>query len=511
MTAQHVVGIDVGTEGSRAAVFTLDGTPLAFASTAHELEFPRPGWAQQHPHEWWRSATSAARGAIENSGVPASDIAAISVSGTGTTVVASDRQGRPLRSSLMWMDVRAAKQAAKIAATGDEVLRLSGGTASAEWFFSKTLWLAEHEPDIYREAEVLSECVDWLGHRLTGVWAANLSLAAVRAYYRHSEGGWPVGLLEKLGHSEVLEKLPGQVLGVGEVLGVLRADAAEDLGLLAGIPVAVSAADAEVGVIGLNALAPGKTALITGSSHLLLGQSANPIYGPGMFGSYEGGVLPGHYLVEGGQASTGSITRWLKNLVNGSYFSHPLDDDDVYGRLMTDAASLPIGADGVRVLDFWQGNRTPYVDPKARGMIWGLSLAHGPAHLFRGVLEGVAFGTENILRTFGANGYHPTELVVAGGATRNPLWLQIHADVSQIPLVIPQVTDVVALGNGILAATAAGHFPNISTAAQAMSRSAKRVEPDPARGEAYQPLFDRYRRSFEAMRDLMHEEAAAVD
>jgi len=510
VTAEHVIGVDVGTESSRAGVFALDGTALAFASTTHELEFPRPNWVEQHPEEWWRSATSAVRQAVERSGVAANDVAAIAVSCTGTTVVASDRQGRPIRSSLMWMDVRAAEQAERIAASGHDVLRLSAGTACAEWFFSKTLWLAEREPQTYREAEVLSEGVDWLGYRLTGAWAANLSLATVRGYYRRNEGGWPVELLEALGHSDVLEKVPPQVLGVGEVLGGLTSAAAADLGLPAGIPVAVSAADAEVGVVGLDALEPGQTTLITGSSHLLLGQSAAPVHGPGMFGSYEGGVLPGQYLVEGGQASTGSITRWLKNLANGSHFLAPLDDDEVYGRLVAEASALPAGAEGVRVLDFWQGNRTPYVDPQARGMIWGLSLAHGPAHLFRGILEGIAFGTENILRAFADTGYQPTELVVAGGATKNPLWLQIHADVSQISLVIPQVTDAVCRGNAILAATAAGRFPDIKAGARTMSRSALRVEPDPAAGEAYQPLFDRYRRSFEAMRALMHEEAAAV-
>jgi len=510
MAASHVVGIDVGTEGSRAGVFALDGTPLALASVPHELEFLRSGWVEQHPSKWWESATGAVRAALAQSGLPASEIAGISVSGTGTTVVASDRDGAPLRSALMWMDVRAASQAARIAATGHDVLRMSAGSASAEWLFSKTLWLAENEPEIYRSAEVLSECVDWLGHRLTGRWAANLSLAAVRAYYQRSAGGWPVDLLEAIGHTDVLGKLPGEVLDVGDVLGSLTSAAATDLGLPAGIPVAVAAADAEVGVIGLGALDPGQTALITGSSHLLLGQSLSAVHGPGMFGSYEGGVLADGHMVEGGQASTGSITRWLKNLVDGSWFGNEIDDDAVYGRLAAKAAELPRGAGGVRVLDFWQGNRTPYVDPQARGMIWGLSLAHGPEHLFRAVLEGIAFGTENILRAFADAGYRPAELVVAGGATRNPLWLQIHSDVSQTPLVIPKVTDAVALGNAVLAATAAGHFPDVRTAAKAMSHGADRIEPDPAAAAEYQPLFERYRRSYEAMRDLMHEDAVSA-
>lgn len=508
MAGSHVVGVDVGTEGSRAGVFALDGTPVSTVSVGHELEMIRSGWVEQHPDRWWASATAAVRAAVERSGLPASEITGLSVSGTGTTVVAADRAGRPLRSSLMWMDVRAAPQAQRIAATGHEALQLSAGTASAEWLFSKTSWLAENEPDLYARADVLCECVDWLGHRLTGRWAANLSLAAVRGYYRRSAGGWPVDLLEAIRHADVLDKLPPEVLDVGDVLGGLTSSAAADLGLPEGIPVAVAAADAEVAVIGLDALRPGQTALITGSSHLLLGQSLTPVHGPGMFGSYEGGLLADGYLVEGGQASTGSITRWLKDLASGSWFGEAIDDDVVYDRLVREASALPPGAGGVRVLDFWQGNRTPYVDPVARGMIWGLSLAHGPEHLFRGVLEGIALGTENILRAFVQAGFRPAELVVAGGATRNPLWLQIHADVSQIPLVVPEVRDAVALGNAVLAATAAGHFPDVRAGAAAMSHGATRVEPDPAAAAVYEPLLDRYRRSYEAMRELMHEDAA---
>lgn len=509
MTAEaYFVGVDVGTEGSRAAVYRADGSQLSTASEAHQLEHIRSGWVEQQPEKWWASATTAVRQAVAAAQIESGQVAGISMSGTGTTVVAARADGTPLRSSLMWMDVRARDEARRIAESRADVLALSAGSASAEWFFSKTLWIADNEPDIYRDAEILCECVDWLGHRLTGVWAANLSLAAVRAYYRISEGGWPVDLLRRIGHADVLAKVPGQVLAPGSLLGELTAAAAADLGLRVGTPVAVSAADAEVGVIGLGAVHVGQTTLITGSSNLLLGVTANRVQGPGMFGAYEAGLLPGSRLVEGGQASTGSITRWLKNLVNGSFFGAPLvTDEDAYARLIEAASAVPIGSGGVRVFDSWQGNRTPYVDADARGIVWGLTVGHGPEHLFRGVLEGIAFGTENILRSLRANGYTPSELIMTGGATRNPLWLRIHADVSQVPLVVSRAGDAVSLGNAMLAASAAGRFASVEQAISAMAQESYRIEPDPSAAQSYREIFESYEQSYHAMRGLMHSEA----
>lgn len=504
MSEQYVMGIDVGTEGSRAGIFALDGKPIAFASRKHDLLFPQGDWVEQHPETWWESASGASKEAVEKSGLDPKQIIAVSASGTGTTVVAAKKDGTPLRNAIMWMDVRAAAETQQITDTGNEVLKLSGGTASAEWLFSKSKWLQNNEPEIFQEADIICECVDWLGHRMTGNWVGSLSLAAVRGYYRYSEGGWPTELLEQIGLTDVLEKLVPKLAGVGEALGELTPEAAEDLGLTAGIPVAASLVDAEVAMFGMNVTRPGQTCLITGSSHLLLGVSETQVHGPGMWGAYEKGITPENYLVEGGQASTGSVTKWFKNLVNGSYYGNEIDDDVAYGKLVQEAGKLPIGSEGVRVLDFFQGNRTPYVDPKARGMIWGLSVSSSPAHMFRAILEGIALGTTNIIENFRSNGYSPNEIVIAGGATRNPLWLQIHADSAGVPLIIPEVTDAVVLGNAILAATVAGSFPDIYAAADAMTNNIDRIEPNLDNRDVYAELLSDYRESYTQMRDLMH-------
>lgn len=157
------------------------------------------------------------------------------------------------------------------------------------------------------------------------------------------------------------------------------------------------------------------------------------------------------------------------------------------------------------MLDYWQGNRTPYVDPEARGIIRGLSLKHTTGHMFRAIIEGIAYGTEHILRTFRQNGYSVEEMVAAGGPTKSALWMQIHADVSNVPITITAVPDGPALGSAILGAVAAGLYPDMQTAADKMVHVARRIEPNPQMHEAYKFYVDQYINTYPPLRDLIHQ------
>src|SRR5262249_8806863 len=206
------------------------------------------------------------------------------------------------------------------------------------------------------------------------------------------------GLLRGLGLEALREKWPRDVLPRGEVIGGLTAAAAEHLGLPKGLPVAQGGADAFIAMLGLGVVRPGRLALITGSSHLQLGVSDQPLHCKGLWGTYPDALIPGRYIVEGGQSSTGSVVNWLKQL---------LPDSVSYDKLNAEAKVLPPGAEGLVVLEHFQGNRTPYTDAQARGVISGLTLKHGPAHLYRAVIEGVSFGTALILETMRAHGFSP--------------------------------------------------------------------------------------------------------
>lgn len=499
------MGIDFGTESVRVGVFSPAGRPLAFASREYPLRHPHPGWAEQQPGEWWAALVQASRAALAQSGVAKEEIVGLGADCTSCTVVALDAGFNPLRPAIIWMDVRAADQARRIAATGHPALKYNGyGNVSAEWMPCKALWLKENEPELYGRARYVGEFIDWLTCRLTGEWVGSINNTSIRWYYDRNQGGWPESFYEQIGLGDVLDRFPPRVLDMGAVAGLLRPDAAEELGLPAGIPVAEGGADAFVAMVGLDVLQPGKMAFITGSSHLTLGQSAAPLHARGVFGAYTDAVVPGQYTVEGGQVSTGSVVKWFKENFCGKEAALASERGvDVYSLLNEMAARVPAGSEGLIVLDYWQGNRTPYVDPEARGIIRGLSLKHTTGHLFRAIIEGIAYGTEHILRTFRDNGYQVNEMVGAGGPTKSPLWMQIHADVSNTPISLTRVPDAPALGSAILGAVAAGLYPDMQQAAARMVEVTGRIEPDAGAHEAYKFYVDQYINTYPPLQELI--------
>ncbi|MGL6293402.1 FGGY-family carbohydrate kinase, partial [Eubacterium aggregans] len=254
-----------------------------------------------------------------------------------------------------------------------------------------------------------------------------------------------------IGLEDLVEKLPSRVMAMGDFVGGLTPEAAEAMGLVPGIPVGEGGADAFVGVIGLNAVQPGKLTLITGSSHLHIAQFKEDIHSKGIWGSYPDAIVKGLQMVEGGQTSTGSIVNWVKEQRCGNYKAQAAEEGcSVYDILNREAEKLPIGSDGIIALDFFQGNRTPYVDPDIRGMFYGLSLGHTPAHLYRAVIESICCGTEVIMDSFKEAGFVPEGIVISGGAVKSPFWLQTHADVYNVPIIVPKVTEGPCLGSAIL-------------------------------------------------------------
>lgn len=490
-----VLGLDGGTEGLRVGMFDAAGHPAAFVREGYVSTHARPGWAEQNPQDWWNCAVRGVRRLMAETGVSPDSIAGMALACTSYTLVCSDHVGMPLRPALMWMDVRSRDEAKTIQATGDLSMRYSGFHASAEWMPAKALWLKRHDADTYGRTAWVSDYVEWMGFRLTGERTASINSAAIRCYYDRLRGGWPTALLDAVGLDDLVEKLADRVLDMGDVVGGLSPVAAAELGLTIGMPVAQGGADAFVAMLGLGVVEPGSVALITGSSHLQLLQTTSAQYFDGLFGSYTDAVVPGQFTVEGGQSSTGSVVNWLKKIVG---------PDTSLSELSELASRIPPGSDGVMALDFWQGNRTPYVDADARGMFWGMSLNHRREHLFRGLLESVCFGTENVLRTMRSQGLLVDEMVACGGAVNSPMWMQMHADVSGVPIRKNEVLEAATLGAAILAAKGAGLYGSVSAATNAMVRTDLVIEPDLSVTADYQPYMQMYLDSYQAMRPLMH-------
>ena len=505
-----VLGIDAGTSGLRAGLFDLAGRPLGFHDQVYATRYPRPGWAEQRPAEWWEALVVAVRGCIAASGVDGRRIIGAAVDAPCDILLAG-REGRPLTDALMWMDLRAAVQARRLTATGDPVLRYCGGDVPAEWPLPKALWLKEHAVAQWETATYLVEQMSWLTWKLTGTWAIPLNSAAAKWQYRTSAddvtpAGWPASLLERVGLDDLTAKLPRTVVPMGRKAGELTASVARELGLRPGIAISMTGIDAHVGMVGMDVLSPGTLALITGTSTCQLAQSPDAKFDPGLWGPFQDAVIAGEWTLEAGQASTGGTVRWVLDTLGGSLPGGA----ERYSAADAAAAAVPPGAEGLTVLDYWQGSRTPVKDPTARGTIWGLTTGHGPGHLLRAVYEGTAYGNRRILDMLRDMNVPTARIVACGGGTRSALWLQILADVAGTPIELPQTPDSVTLGSAICAAVGAGAYPDLRVAGQAMVQHGVAVEPRADTRAAYDEGYALYRETYAALAPLFQRSSAAT-
>lgn len=505
----HFLGLDCGTQSVRAIIADLGGKIVASASCAHPIDFPHVSWAEQQAEDWWTAAKRVVPEALACAGLRGDDIAGISIDGTACTVVACKRDGTPLRPVILWMDQRAHQQAVRVTETKDPVLRYVSWQESPEWMIPKALWLRENEPAVYEQADLIIECVDWLMFRLTGEWTASLNNVTAKWNYANPAGGWPDHLLATLDFSEIKDKWPSTVLPMGERAGELTRAAADALGLKAGTPVAEGGIDAYCGMLGLGVVRPNLMALVMGTSTCHEALCAEGLFESHVWGPFPDALLPGTWVLEGGQTATGAIVTWLAD--NFGYREQVEAEQrgvDRFAVLDEKAAAVPPGAEGLTLLDYWQGNRTPVRDPLARGAIWGLSLKHGIGHLLRAVYEGTAMGSRHIQEDLKQAGFEANGVYACGGGTRSALWLQIHADASGIPIYLTEEPEATALGTAILAATGAGFFGGLVEAADAMVKVSRAIQPDPAMQGFYDEQFGRYVRTYPALKDLMHEAVA---
>lgn len=506
-----VIGIDGGTESVRVGLFDLEGRLILYKSKSYVTHFPHSGWAEQDPEEWWVALCIAMSDLLKDSKAAPAAIKGIGVDATCCTVVFLDSKMLPLRKALLWMDVRAGREAQHIAECGHPALKYNGyGNVSAEWMPCKALWVKRNEPSIYSDAAIVCEYLDFLNYRLTGRKTASINNTTIRWYYNDEEGGFPLSFYESIGLEDLIAKFPPEILDMDQPIGKLTKVAASQLGLREDTIVVQGGADAFVGMIGLNVIEPGRLAFITGSSHLHLGLSHQPFHRRGIFGTYPNAVIRGLYTVEGGQISTGSIVKWFENHFLGYQAKEAADlNKSLYEFMEDKAKEVSLGSEGLIVLDSFQGNRTPLVDPNLRGAIWGLSLHHTPAHVYRAILESIAYGTEFIFRQFQEAGFETREIYACGGPTRSRLWMQIHSDVSGIPIHIPEVQDAPLLGSAILASVGAKLYPGVKEAAKNMVKIRECIEPDFTNHQTYRFYVDQYIATYSQLSGLMHKMAEA--
>lgn len=505
--AEFVLGIDGGTECVKAGVYDLKGNLLGLSACYYKTYHQYPGWAEQKIEEWKECLIRSIQQAIKESGIKPKDIIGIGHDCTCCSVVFMDENNNPVRDAIIWMDVRASEEAKFIESIEDPARKYNGySNVSPEWFPCKNLWVKKNQPEVYKKSKVIAEYTDWITHELTGKWTIGISTATIRGYYDNRSGGWPKKFYKKIGLDDLFEKLPEKVLRLGELVGGLTKEYAEKTGIPEGTPVAQGAVDATAASIGANAFESGTVFMAAGSSTWIQINVDREFHARGLFGSYPDLVVD-NFTLEGGQVSTGSVLKWFKT----NFISSQIENEakkrnlGIYDYMDLEAERLPVGSEGVIMVEHFQGNRTPFTDPKSRGIVRGLSLKHTPVHIYRAIMEAVAYDTEAFLRISKENNLEINEIVAVGGHMNSKLWAQIYADVTGLPIKKTTNPEATSLGSAILASVAAGKYNNIKQAAENMVQFGEEVKPNIENYKKYKFFVDQYIRTYHSLKELIYE------
>ncbi len=506
-----VIGVDIGTQSTKAALMSVDGRLLAQHSEAYAVDMPHPLWAQQDARHWLHAVRQCIRGVVDagrrEHGMADGAVRAVGISGLyGGSGVAVDGSLQPLHPCLIWMDRRAEAQVRRVRAQFDldELQRVTGNGVDSYYGYTKMLWLKEHQPEVWARTWKLLPPNAWVIAILTGEVAIDHSSAGnIGGIYDLAARGWSQTMLDRLGIDARL--LPERLVASHDTVGTLRASEADALGLPAGTPVVAGGVDAAVATLAAGAVRPGRHVAMLGTS-MCWGtirqdqrSSAGLITMPHVFGALD------RVYTFGGALTAGAAEVWYRQafLAAGGAAPEP-------AALEREAAALPAGADGLLFLPYLMGERSPLWDAQASACFLGLGLRHGRMHLYRAVLEGVALALQhNIEAGLHCSGRLDDELIVVGGAARSDLWMQIIADVTGRP-VHTLAEDVEATqGAALLAARGAGLIDDAAME-RGWVQPQPRALPNPESRAVYAALYAQYVAAYPALAPVMHGLARAV-
>ena len=496
----YYIGIDFGTQGVRCGIIDSEGDIIVVSESSYSTSYPHPGWAKQNPNDWLKSLDLVLKKCTENVGADVLErLKGISVCATSSTVVPVDSDGNALCEAILWMDNRAKQEARLINDTRNAILKYCGNEVSVEWLIPKILWLKKNKPEAYKKAFKVVEQLDFINYHLTGKWCASICQVTCKGNYVKDHGKWNNNYFKQIGLNEFEKKLNTEVKMLGEPIGQLAKIFVEKYSLPNNINVYQGGIDAHIAMIGIGVCKPGDMGVIMGTSFVHLALSKQPLFINGLWGPYNDAVVPGLYCIEGGQVSAGSITKWFLN-------EFGIDSKDGYMEMTEKAEKINPGSDGVITLDFFQGNRTPYKDPKAKGVMYGLTLSHTKAHIFRSILEGIAFGTKNIIETMKRGNLQINNIMACGGVTKNLLWLKIIADITKTPIILTKNSaNAGILGCAMLSAIGSGEYDSFEAASKSMVQITDTINPEEDEYDNYKENYKNYLKIYSRLKDIMKE------
>ena len=533
--SKYTIGIDYGTLSVRTVLMNCsDGSVAAVSTMAYphgvmdqylpdgKSELP-PNWALEYPADYLQVLIETVREVMTKSGVPKEDVIGLSIDFTSCTVVAADDRKRPLCDvkgfetrphayAKLWKHHGAQDEADRI----NSLLREKGiideprfgGAVSPELLLPKILETVNDDPEIYDAASVFMEAGDWMTWILTDTLKRSGNMASYKAMWTPEDGYVTQEILDELSprfKNLLTEKLRGEIVPAGKRVGYLCREWAEKLGLHTGVAVGASIIDSHAGMPGSGICRLGQMMLVLGTSSVQLLLSEKPYSGHGVVGGVRGAIMPGYYSLEAGLAAVGDMYGWfVDHFVPAAYEKEAAERDVSIHQYLSDlAARLRPGESGLLTLDWWNGNKTPYVNGNLTGVIVGMNLRTRPEEIYRALIEANAFGSRMIMEEFMKSGAKVDEVIVSGGiAEKNPLVLRIFADVLNRPLKLSASDQTAALGSAMYAAAAAGEaaggYESVAGAAGALAKLKETVYvPDPESVRRYERLYALYRKMAE--------------
>src|SRR5712671_1150542 len=497
------LGIDVGTGGTRALVIDERGRVIASATEEHQaFASPRIGWAEQDPSDWWRACGVAVRKALAQGSLRGDQIRCVGLSGQMHGAVLLEEQARVVRPALIWCDVRTEKQSRDLTTQigAERLIQLTCNPALTNFTLTKCLWVRENEPANWSRVRSLMLPKDYVRFELTGERATDVADASGTLLLDVAHRRWSK---EILGLVEMDESLLPTLYESPEICGRISAAGAAATGMQIGTPVVAGAGDQAAGSVGMGVVSPGTVSATIGTSGVVLAATDAPALDPGGRLHTFCHAVPGRWMVMGVTQAAGLSLRWFRDqfgtATNGSIDA----STDSYDRLTAEAAKAPPGSDGLLWAPYLMGERTPYLDPTARGMLVGLTASHTRAHVIRAILEGVAFSLRDTFTIFQEIGVPVDTIRLGGGGARSSLWRKIQADVYGQRVETVEAEEGAAYGAAILAGVGAKVWPSVDAACAAVVRMAGNTTPNSADSLVMEKAYAVYRRIYPAMKSIL--------
>ena len=501
MSGKYLLGIDIGTSACKVAVFDRYGNVAASASGDYPVYYPREGWAEQNPEEWWDGVCHALQKLLKDGAIDPGEIAGVGIDGQSWSAIAMDRDGKVLCNTPIWMDTRAQSVCDRLNGEvgADAIFQVAGNSLQPSYTTAKILWYKENLPEVYEKIDKILQSNSYIAYRLTGAVTQDVSQGYGLHCFDMRNGCWDEEMCEKLG---IPRRFLPEIVPCDQVIGRVTAQAAAQCGLAEGTPVVAGGLDAACGTLGAGVIHPGETqeqgGQAGGMSICMDSYKADPRLILGFH------VVPGQWLLQGGTTGGGGVMRWFEREFADYERSISVETGKSSLQQLNEVGeTIAPGCDGVVFLPYMSGERSPIWNPHAKGVFFGLDFAKTKGHMLRDCMEGVALSLRHNLEAAEEAGARVDVLRAMGGSANSLLWTQIKSDITGKPIVVPSSDTATTLGAAILAGVGVGFYESYEEAVALTVKETRRHEPNEKNKEVYDRTYETYRMLYRSLEDLM--------